>query len=434
MNTALALLDALSAALLLAMLLVALANLASAPRLHRAGEPRAAPLVSVLVPARNEALNLRAHLPHLLASEYPSLEILVLDDQSDDGTAAVVEAFALAAPGRLRLVRGDPLPAGWLGKSWACAQLAREARGAVLLFCDADVAAGPRAVSRTVALLQRHAADALTAIPRLRMDGVAEAAAIPIIAQLPVAATLPLALVPCTRSPGLSMANGQWLAFTRDAYARVGGHRGVRAAVLEDVLLGRAVKRAGLRLVAAAAPRDLSVRMYDGWNEVRAGFRKNLYALLGARPAPFVTGSIVFLLAAVYPFLAAARGTRMGLLALGLLAAVRVASATLFGQGWRTVLLHPLGTVLALRIAVESFATRGRVQWRGRWVGMDGVSGIAGGLGIDPGSGVAGGMEMAGGSGVAGGLRMDGAGRIVGGLETHRWNGTKSAFADCDPA
>jgi len=382
-TSALTLLDALSAALLLAMLLVALANLASAPRLHRAGAPRATPLVSVLVPARNEAENLRAHLPHLLASDHPRLEILVLDDQSEDETAAVAAAFARGAPDRLRLLRGAPLPAGWLGKSWACAQLAREARGGVLLFCDADVAAGPRAVSRTVALLERHAAGALTAIPRPRLERLAEAAVIPLVAQLPVAATLPLALVPRTAAPGLSMANGQWLAFTRDAYARIGGHASVRGAVLEDVLLGRAVKRAGLRLVAAAAPRDLSVRMYDGWTEVSAGFRKNLYALLGARTAPFVTGMCAFLLTAVYPFAAAARGTRTGLLALGLLAAVRVASAALFRQGWATVLLHPLGAVLALRIAAESFATRGRVRWRGRWVGEDGGIGIDGGLGMD---------------------------------------------------
>jgi len=376
MSAALALLDALSAALLLAMLLVALANLASAPRLHGAGQPRAAPLVSVLVPARNEAANLRAHLPLLLASDYPALDIVVLDDESDDGTAAAAEAFARAAPDRLRVIRGAPLPAGWVGKCWACAQLAREARGDVLLFCDADVAAGPRAVSRTVALLRRHAADALTAIPRLRMGSLAEAAVIPIIAQLPVAATLPLALVPRTASPGVSMANGQWLALTRGAYAAIGGHGAVRGAVLEDVLLGRAVKRAGLRLVAAAAPRDLSVRMYGGWDDVKAGFRKNVYALLGGGAAPFAAGMTVFVLSAVYPFLAAARGTRTGALALALLAAVRITSAALFRQGWPTVLLHPLGAVLALRIAAESFAARGRVQWRGRWIAADGGSAI----------------------------------------------------------
>ncbi|MBV9109851.1 MAG: glycosyltransferase, partial [Gemmatimonadetes bacterium] len=301
MSAALAVLDWASAALLLAMLAVAIANLLTAPRQDRAGEPGEMPLVSVLVPARNEAANLRAHLPLLLASDYPRLEIVVLDDGSADETAEVVQAFAAESGGRLRVVRGTEPPPEWMGKCWACARLADEARGDVLLFCDADVAAGPRAVRRTVAAMQHFAAEAVTAIPRQRFGSWTEAAVVPLVAQIPVAATLPLALVPRVPSPALSMANGQWLAFTRQAYARIGGHAAVRGDVLEDVLLGRAVKVAGLRLVATIAARDLAVRMYGGWAEVRAGFRKNLYALLGGSPAAFAIGICAFLLAAVYP-------------------------------------------------------------------------------------------------------------------------------------
>jgi chlorobactene glucosyltransferase len=363
--TVLALLDAASAALLAAMLAVALANLLAAPRLERAGGRRATPLVSVLVPARDEAANLRAHLPLLLASDYPRLEVVVLDDGSADGTAAVAEGFA-RGDARLRVVRGADLPPGWLGKCWACAQLAREARGEVLLFADADVAAGPRAVARTVAAMERHDAPVLTAIPRHRVESWTEAAVVPLVAQLPVAATLPLALVPRVASPSLSMANGQWLAFKRDAYAWAGGHEAVRAEVLEDVHLGRRVKRAGMRLVAVVAAEDLSVRMYAGWREVRAGFAKNLYALFGARPLPFVTGLCVVVLAAVYPWIAAFRSTTTALSLLGMLLAVRLAGAILFRQRWTSVALHPAGVLLALGIAVESYLTRDRVAWRGR--------------------------------------------------------------------
>lgn len=366
--SALAWLDHASAALLAAMLLVALANLAFAPRLHRARRTHATPSVSLLVPARNEAANLRAHLPRLLAQDYPRLEVIVLDDQSDDGTAEVVEDLARSAPGRLRLVRGTSPPPGWVGKCWACSQLAAEARGELLVFCDADVAAGSHAVSRTVALMQRYRAGAATAIPRLATGSAAEAAVVPLVAQLPVAALLPLALVPRTRAVSLSAGNGQWLAFTREAYACVGGHQAVRGEVLEDVRLARIAKRAGVRLVAAAAPRDLSVRMYAGWSEVRAGFRKNVYALLGGRPATFVVGLGMFALAAVYPWLAAARGSVVGMAALGLLLAVRAVAALLFQQGWRTVWLHPLGCALALRIAAASFRARGGVTWRGRTI------------------------------------------------------------------
>jgi len=365
--TAFAILDVASAALLVAMLAVAVANLLWAPRLERAGEPRSAPLVSVLVPARDEAANLRAHLPLLLASAYPRLEVIVLDDGSVDDTFAVAAAFA-RADGRLRVVPGADLPPGWLGKCWACAQLAREARGEVLLFADADVAAGPRAVARTVAAMERHDASVLTALPRHRLETWSEAAVVPLVAQLPVAATLPLALVPRAASPSLSMANGQWLAFRRDAYARAGGHAAVRAEVLEDVHLGRAAKRAGLRLVATVAAEDLSVRMYAGWREVRAGFGKNLYALFGARPLPFVTGLCVVLLAAVYPWIAALRGGAFALVLLAMLLAVSAAAALLFRQRWTSVALHPAGVLLAIWIATESYRSRGRVSWRGRTV------------------------------------------------------------------
>lgn len=367
MSAALAVLDWASAALLLAMLAVAVANLAAAPRLERAGEPTEMPLVSILVPARNEAANLRAHLPLLLASDYPRLEVVVLDDGSADGTAEVAAAHAAESGGRLRVVRGSEPPPGWLGKCWACARLAREARGDVLLFCDADVAAGPRAVRRTVAAMQRFAAGAVTAIPRHRLGTVAEAAVVPLVAQFPVAATLPLALVPRIAAPSLSMANGQWLAFTREAYARIGGHAAVRGDVLEDVRLGRAVKAAGLTLVATVAARDLAVRMYGGWAEVRAGFRKNLYALLGGTPASFAAACGAFLLAAVYPLMAAARGAW---LPVALLLAVRGAAAILFRQRWTSVALHPLGALLAPWIAIESYRGRRRVEWRGRVMEM----------------------------------------------------------------
>jgi glycosyltransferase involved in cell wall biosynthesis len=367
-SAALALLDVVSAALLLAMLAVAVINLATAPRLERAGDPSTLPRVSVLVPARNEAANLRANLPHLLASDYPNLEVLVLDDGSGDDTAAIAADLARLHPGRMRLLRGEALPDGWLGKNWACHQLSCVARGQVLLFCDADVAAGPRAVTRTVAMLQRMDAAAVTALPRHRFGTVAEAAVVPLIAQLPVAATLPLALVPRTAPPSLSMANGQWIAFTRPAYGHIGGHAAVRGEVLEDVHLGRAVKRAGLRLVAAVATEELSVRMYHGWAEVRRGFGKNVYALLGGSPGSFAAGIVIFLLAAVYPWVAVVRPTPLALAALAMLIGLRIAAALLFRHGWGTVLLHPAGAVLALWIAATSFRTRGRVEWRGRTV------------------------------------------------------------------
>jgi len=361
-------LDLLSATILAAMLAVALYNLATAPRLEDAGEPAHLPAVSVLVPARDEAENLRRTLPLLLALDYPRLEVLVLDDRSVDGTAEVAEEIGRAAGARLRVLRGTDPPPGWVGKNWACHQLSEAATGGVLVFCDADVEAAPAAVRRTIALMQRHGAGAATAIPRQRLEGWMQAAVVPVIVQLPVAAMLPLRLVPLVRSPSLSMANGQWLAFIRSAYDAVGGHQGVRGEVLEDVVLGRLAKACGERLVVSVAASLLAVRMYDGAAAMREGFRKNLYPLLGRRRLPFAAGMATLSLAWLYPFAGALRGTPAGLVALGLLIALRIAGALLFRQGWRTVVLHPLGALLSAALAVESWIghERGRVRWKGR--------------------------------------------------------------------
>lgn len=361
-------LDLLSTTILAAMLLVALYNLATAPRLEDAGEPAALPSVSVLVPARDEADNLRRTLPLLLAGDYPRVEVLLLDDRSVDGTADVAEAFGGGGGAPLRVLRGTDPPPGWVGKNWACQQLADAATGDVLVFCDADVEAAPAAVRRTVAALQAHDAGAMTAIPRQRLDGWMQSAVVPIIVQLPVLAMLPLRLIPILRSPSLSMANGQWLAFTRAAYDAVGGHESVRSEVVEDVALGRRVKARGHRLLVSVAPAVLAVRMYGGAAAMREGFRKNLYPLLGGRRASFVAALALLSIAWLYPFAAVLRGTTAALVPLALLAGVRIAGALLFRQGWRTVVLHPAGALLSMVLAVESWIghERGRVRWKGR--------------------------------------------------------------------
>jgi glycosyltransferase involved in cell wall biosynthesis len=370
-------LSILSTVLLLAMLAVALWNLAAAPRLERAGAPRAYPPVSVLVPARNEADNLKETLPALLRSHYPALEILVLDDASEDDTAAVVTAHLDSSGGRLRLLRGTPLPEGWLGKAWACHQLANAAGGEILVFCDADVTASPGAVAATVAVMQEAAAAAATVIPRQRLKGLVETAVVPLVAQLPVLALLPLPLVPRVPSPALSMGNGQWFAFTREAYDACGGHAAVRAEVVEDVALARRVKAAGHRLLPLVSTRLLHVRMYRGASSVVAGFEKNLYALAGGRPAPFAAAVIVFVMTGVYPWVGTIWGVPGAPVALAGLAAVRLSGAFLFRHGIGTVLLHPPGSIVLVIVGINSYlgARRGTLRWKGRTLGGQGREG-----------------------------------------------------------
>lgn len=351
------------------MVAVAAINLLSAPRLHRSPVARTGPRVSVLVPARDEAGNLSQLLPRLLASDYEPLEVLVLDDGSSDGTGQVVRDHARSDP-RVTLIQGAEPPAGWTGKNWACHQLAHHAGGEILLFCDADVRPGPAAVARTVASMERAGADALTAIPRHERGGWFEQAVIPLVATVPILALLPLRLVRWRRFRSLSVGNGQWFAWRRAAYRRVGGHRRVRGDILEDVRLGRLAKAAGLRLTAVLAGRDLAVRMYPDGPATWDGFGKNLYLLAGGRPWTLALAIAVVLASGLGPVLLALTPGLgpTALLPLAELAAIRLMAARMVGDPARSVALHPLGVLAVTALAVASWRRhrQGTVAWKQR--------------------------------------------------------------------
>ena len=359
--------------LLAPLAVVAIVNLATAPRLHDVplSPARWRPRVSVLVPARDEAENLGRLLPALRAARYGPMEVLVLDDGSADGTAAL--ARGLEGTG-IRIVRGTEPPPHWTGKNWACQQLAELAGGEVLVFCDADVRPGPDAIGRTVAALESTGADLLTAFPRHERGAWFEEAVVPIVTKLPVAALLPLALVQRTRAVSMAVGNGQWLAWRREAYERVGGHAAVRSAVLEDVRLARAAKLRGLRLVPYVATRDLTVRMYRDRRETWDGFAKNLYLLVGGHPAPAALAVAALGTAATVPFLLPLAGGTAGALApLAGLGVVRLAAARLFAEPPRSVVLTPIGMLIAAALVMASARRhrRGTVVWKRRTIELE---------------------------------------------------------------
>lgn len=348
---------------------VASYNLALAGRLERAPGPVRRPRASVLVPARDEEENLRILLPLLRAQDWPDMEILVLDDGSADATAEVARAHAPA----VRVIDGEPPPAGWLGKSWACARLAEEADGEVLIFCDADVRPAPEAVRRTLGLLEAEGAGALACLPRQILGTWAERAVIPLVLHLPILGLLPLPLVRTRPEPALSLGVGQWFAFTRAAYDRCGGHAAVRSALAEDMALARKVKEAGLPLAACLSTRLVSVRMYRDFPAVWEGFRKNLVVLTGAGGArPF---AVLALLAAtlVAPWLLAGAALAGALPAAflipgQLLLLVRLSVAVTYREPPSAWAWTPAGSLLVLVLAASSLAGYHRrdLAWKGR--------------------------------------------------------------------
>ena len=239
--------------------------------------PRA-PFVSVLIPARNEERSIGICFDSLVPQNYDAYEIVVLDDNSDDRTAEIVEGYCLRSA-RVRFIAGGALPEGWYGKAYACEQLAGEAHGNILVFTDADTIHAPEMI-RAVAGAVAAGADVVTAFPEQAMGSISERLAVSFML-FTVWAFLPVGRVWSDPSPRFAAANGQLLAFTRAAYARVGGHAAVRRSVLDDVSLARRAKQLGLRVRLTDGVGVVRTRMYQGLGEVWRGFSKNALALTG---------------------------------------------------------------------------------------------------------------------------------------------------------
>jgi len=323
--------------------------------------------VSVLLPVRDEAHQVAGCLAALLAStDLPRLEVLVLDDGSTDGTADVVRRFA-GNDLRLRLLAGAEPPSGWLGKPFACHQLAEAAAGEVLVFLDADVRVEPDGIARTVALLRSADLQLVSPYPRQVAESVAERLVQPLL-QWSWLTFLPLALAERSARPSLSAANGQLLAVDAAAYRQAGGHSAVRAEVLEDIALLRRVKAAGGRGGMADGAALASCRMYAGWAELREGYTKSLWAAFGSRRgAAGACGLLAFLY--VLPPAAALGGSRIG--ALGYLAGVAGRVLTARRTGSRVcpdALAHPASVVLLGWLTVASWRGRAAaaLSWKGR--------------------------------------------------------------------
>jgi hypothetical protein len=316
------------------------------------------PSVSVLVPARDEAAAIEACVRSARVQDVP-VELIVLDDGSADGTADLARAAGA------RVIDGTPPPDGWLGKPWACAQLAAAASGEVLVFLDADVVLAPSAVRAAVSILVDTGLDLVSPHPRQVAGGVAERLVQPLL-QWSVLTTLPLRLAERSARPSLSAANGQFLVIRRTALQRAGGP--VRDAVLDDIALLRAVKRSGGRGVLVDGT-DLAVcRMYASWPELRDGYGKSLWAAFGT-PAGAAGALALLGLAYVVPAVAAARGSRLGLAGYAAGVASRaIAARRTGGRAWPDALAHPVSVTLFGYLTARSIIEhrRGRLTWKGR--------------------------------------------------------------------
>jgi hypothetical protein len=321
--------------------------------------------VAVLLPLRDEAARVTPCLTALLGQRgVPRLDIVVLDDNSTDGTADVVRAVA---GDQVRLLTGAPLPPGWLGKPHACRQLADAAADAeVLVFVDADVVLEPDAVAGAVAAL----GDVTLLSPYPRIVGAGRL--VQPLLQWSWLTFLPLRAMERSPRPSLAAAGGQWLVADRAGYDRAGGHAAVRDDVLEDIGLARAVKRSGGRIALADGSRLATCRMYESWPALVEGYTKSLWASFGSPAGAAAVVALLLLLYAAPPFLllsgsAGVAATGVGAYLLGVTGRAVAARAT-GGRAWPDALAHPASVVAFAWLVARSFRLRrrGALVWRGR--------------------------------------------------------------------
>ena len=270
----------------LVLLLIILSNIWITHHIRRHSPPAQYPEVSILVPARDEERGIARCVESLLAQDYPSFEVIVLDDQSSDATREILEKIAVVEP-RLRVLEGEPPSAHQMGKSWACTQLARQAKGELLFFTDADTVARPGLLKTIVTVLSGEQADLVTGFPRQEVCTWGERALVPFFSWASLS-FVPLALAYKLQWPGLAIAVGQVMLFRREAYLEIGGHERVISSVVDDISLTQKIIEKKLRWRVAHVSDLISCRMYHSSREAIDGFTKNLFAAFGHRLLPFL--------------------------------------------------------------------------------------------------------------------------------------------------
>ncbi len=251
--------------------------------------PPDGPLISVIVPARNEARNIRRCVEALLVQTYPHYELLVVDDRSTDATPQILHELA-AQDSRLQVLHGAELPPDWAGKPHALAQAAAQARGDWLCFVDADTFVAPQALASAYAAAVEHSADLFTFLTEQELGTFWEKAILPLVFTAMSVGFSPRRLNdPRTRD---AVANGQFILIRRLVYDAVGGHAAIRDSIVEDKDLANRIKHSGYRLIMADGEPVARTRMYTSLAEMWEGWTKNIFLGLKGSPGLLLLGAV----------------------------------------------------------------------------------------------------------------------------------------------
>lgn len=382
------------AALWVLMLVVVVLRFRNSKRLdeYPAAIPAKPPLVSVIIPARNEARNIERCLTSVLSTTYPMLEVIVVDDHSTDDTGEIArriaeaDAMSRGSSSRVRVVDPPDLPRGWFGKQWACHNGARATHGELLCFIDADTWHAPELMARSVNAMQQRGAALFTVAGHQEMGSFWEKVLQPFVFVILLGRYGGLESMSRSRNPFAKIANGQFMLMRRAAYEAAGGHEGVKTHVAEDLRMAQRFTELGMPAHMVLARDHMSTRMYTSFSEIRRGWGKNVYA--GGRDTLPLNAVTRALLPFAFPFAPLlhlipplmALFAWMGVLGEGALifgAIGSIANGMFFMGAYAYARLNPLwGLLYPLAAVVLSFIF-GEAAWRGSrvaWKGRDYIS------------------------------------------------------------
>jgi chlorobactene glucosyltransferase len=356
------------------------------PALSAGAQPDPQPTVTLIIPARNEEINIGRCLQGALSQTYAHVDVIVVDDGSTDDTPRIIAGLLAQHQDTLRVAQGRPLPAGWVGKCNACLHGAHFADGDWLLFLDADTIPQPALVQSMVAFAQQRDLQVATTFPLNELPTLPEKMILPVFYQFALTAFPVQALISPEPPAKYAMANGQCLMVRRDAYWSIGGHEAVKDKVLEDIEFAQAMRRAGYRIGLATAFDELHVRMYRSLGEIVQGLGKHATAgrqasgwrafwAVARMSFTLLLPPLLMMACLLSMLLAPMGGWRLP--ALLVVMAANVASFLFWAKRYRawyrlspaTALLAPVGWLLYLFIVARgTFKTlfkRG-VEWKGR--------------------------------------------------------------------
>ncbi|WP_343045116.1 glycosyltransferase [Paenibacillus lemnae] len=342
------------------------------------------PLLSVLIPARNEENNIEGAIQSVLDNSYSNLEVVILDDRSDDATSQIVLQMA-ERDSRVRLIQGEDMPEGWCGKVYACHQLSLEAKGEWWLFMDADVRLKTEALSSVCRLANQQTRGMITGFPFQIVNSWMERLIVPLMT-FTILCHLPISLVRKASSSKFAAAHGGFIFVYRDSYRKAGGHAAIPDQLVDDMALARAFKQAKEPVLLADVHQHVQMRMYHSAAEVWGGYRKNIFDGLGRSISLLLAVSLFYFVLYVFPaafmmyslitmFLFPESHQEWGLLlwtSACVLAGISVKMAADLRQGqpgW-LAFLQPISMLLLILLALDSCRTaftRKGYQWKGRF-------------------------------------------------------------------